>query len=93
MLYYAIFIFFSLLINLTFACDKQMRSAVLVILHFAPDVNRSFSRDGIIRAKYGGCQHIWIFCYVGCHGPWRVHTFERYPIYILLTNVNIIICA
>lgn len=72
----------------------QMHFSVLVVLHFAPDVNRSFSSDGIIRAKYGGCQHIWIFCYAGCHGPRRFHTFKRYSMrsfYILLTDVNIII--
>lgn len=65
----------------------QMHISVLVVLHFAPDVNRPFSCDGIIREKYGGRQHIWVFCYVGCHGPWRIHTVKRYlmmPFCILL---------
>ncbi|GFP92942.1 pleiotropic drug resistance protein 6 [Phtheirospermum japonicum] len=33
-----------------------MLSAVFVVLHFAPDVNRSFPCDGVIGAKYGNGQ-------------------------------------
>ena len=55
----------------------QVFSAVLVILLSAPNVNISLPSNGILGPEHDSCQHIWIICYAGCHGSWRVYHFKR----------------
>lgn len=55
----------------------QVFSAVLVILLSAPNVNSSFPSYGILGPEHDSFQHLWIICYAGCHGSWRVYHFKR----------------
>lgn len=56
----------------------QISSSASVIFLIAPNVYSSISCNGIPGPKYDSCQHIWIFCYVGGDGSWRIHRLQRY---------------
>jgi hypothetical protein len=55
----------------------QVFSAVPVILLSAPNVNISLPPYGILGPEHDSCQYLWIICYAGCHGSWRVYHFKR----------------
>lgn len=61
-----------------FSSWLQRSSAVSLVLLSASDVYSSFPPDGIFGSQYDSCEHLWVFCFVGCHGSWWFHNFKRF---------------